>query len=92
MSAKDINDLKKSLTAKKVVIGKEETVKNIKHGKIGKVYLSNNVQKDVKNDIERYSKIAKIEFVVLDKSNEELGIICKKPFSISVLSVLNEKK
>jgi large subunit ribosomal protein L30e len=84
----DINDIKKALDAKKVVIGSEETIKKIKLGKISKVYISSNCPENTKRDIERSSKIGKIDFVVLVKNNEEIGVVCKKPFSISVLSIL----
>ena len=62
-----IDDIKKALDAKKLVIGTDKTIKNLKFG-----------------------KIAKIEFNILNKSNEELGIVCKKPYSISVLSILKD--
>ena len=89
MTLKDINEIKKSLDTKKLIIGANETIKNIKLGKVSIVYLSNNCHEDIKKDIERYSKIAKIDFSVLNKSSEELGVICKKPFSITVLSILS---
>ena len=90
MSLKDIKEIKKSIDNKKIVIGLNKTIKNIKQGNISKVYLSNNCPKNIQNDIKRYSKIAKISSVVLNKSNEDLGVICKKPFSISVLSIVRD--
>lgn len=89
--AGDMDDLKDAMTKKKLVIGTDLTIKKLKLGKISKVYLSKNCTVEMKNDIERYSKLAKIEMVQLDKSNEELGVICKKPFYISVLGVLSGK-
>ena len=83
-----LEDIKKALDAKKIVIGASETLKNIKLGKVSKVYVSNNCPSQ--DDLENSSKIAKIDFTVLDKSNEELGVLCKKPFSISVLSILKD--
>jgi len=83
-----LQEIKKALDSKKLVIGLKESVKNIKLGKISQVYLANNCPENTKKDIQRYSKIAKIDFKVLNKSNEDLGVLCKKPFSISVLSIL----
>ena len=85
-----IDDIKKALDAKKLVIGTDKTLKNLKFGKTAKVYISNNCPKTLHEDIKRASKIAKIEFNILNKSNEELGIVCKKPYSISVLSILKD--
>jgi|TARA_B100002003_G_C14071923_1_gene515722 large subunit ribosomal protein L30e len=86
----NIDDIKKALDAKKVVIGAEETLKKIKLSKLSKVYISSNCPEGKKDDLERASKVAKIDFVVLGKTNEELGVVCKKPFSISVLSTLKD--
>ena len=85
MSAEEI---KKGIESGKVVMGLKETIKNMKLGKISKVFLSNNCPESAKKDIETYSKMSEATFEVLDRSNEEMGIICKKPFSISVLSIL----
>lgn len=92
MSQKDITDIKKNLATKKLVKGTKENLKNIKLGKISKVYISQNCPENTQNDIKRYAKIAKIDSVILNKSSEELGIICKKPFSISILSFIKENK
>lgn len=87
-----IDEIKEALAKGKIVIGSNEAVKKIKLGKVAKVFASNNCPKGVQSDLEKYSKVEEIEFVVLDKDSDELGIICKKPFSISVLSILGEAK
>ena len=92
MTLKDINEIKKSLDSNKVIIGTNNTIRNIKIGKVLKVYLSNNCQKNIQRDIESYSEIADIKCTTLNKSKEDMGVICKKPFSISVLGILNEKQ
>ena len=85
-----IDDIKKALEANKIVIGAEETLKKIKLGRLSKVFVSSNCPGNIKGDLERASKVAKLDFVILDKNNEELGVVCKKPFSISVLSILKD--
>lgn len=92
MTLKDINEIKKSLDNHKVIIGTNDTIRNIKLGNVSKVYLSNNCPKNIQKDVESYSKIAGIKCATLNKSKEDVGVICKKPFSISVLSILNEKQ
>ena len=85
---KNIIEIKKLLKTKNLIIGKERTIKNIRIGKIDRVFLANNCAKDVVEDITYYAKLAKSTVIKLNHNNEDLGIICKKPFSISVLSVL----
>jgi large subunit ribosomal protein L30e len=80
-------DIKKMLKSKKLVIGTEKTLKNLKKGNTSKVYLTANCPKSIKDDIKNYAKLNKAELVELNLPNDELGVICKKPFSISVLSV-----
>ncbi|HLC56189.1 MAG TPA: ribosomal L7Ae/L30e/S12e/Gadd45 family protein [Candidatus Nanoarchaeia archaeon] len=79
-----IENLKKALKEEKLIYGKDETLKKIKSGKVSEVFLSSNCPKELKEDILHYSKIANIKVDQLDVPNDELGIICKKPFSISV--------
>ena len=82
-------EIRKIIAEKEVVFGKEKTIKCIKNGKAKKVFLSSNCPDNLRIDIEKYSKISEIEFEELSYPNDELGIICKKPFSISVFCTLN---
>lgn len=83
-----IKEIKKLIESKKVRIGTEIAIKNMKLGKVERVYLSSNCPAEVKKTIEYYGKLGNVEIVTLEYPNDELGVICKKPFSISVLSVL----
>ncbi|MEM4841533.1 MAG: 50S ribosomal protein L30, partial [Nanopusillaceae archaeon] len=60
----------------------------LKLGKISKVYIASNTPKEIVEDIEYYSKLSNIEIKKLDLTNEELRVILKKPFKISVVSIL----
>lgn len=88
----DIADIKKLLKTKKLVIGTERTIKSIKLGKIEKVFLSANCPKNVLDDIDYYSRMGDFRIIKLRYPNDELGALCKKPFLISVLSVLKGGK
>ncbi len=81
-------DIKKMLKEKKVIIGTDRAIKGLKLGKVEKILLSSNCSEKTMEDINYYAGLSSIETVKLGYSNEELGTICKKPFSISVLSVL----
>ena len=80
-------DIKKMLKAGNVVIGTQKAVKGIKLGKIEKVMVSKNCPAGVEKDINHYAGLAGIEVHKLDYPNDELVVICKKPFSISVLAL-----
>ena len=85
---KNIVELRKLLKGKGLIIGSERTLKNLRLGKISRVYISSNCALETKDSIEHYSKLSKAEVIKLKYPNDELGILCKKPFSISVLSVM----
>ena len=80
-------DLKKLLKTDKLIIGKERTIKSLKLGKLEQVFLSSNCS--CIEDIEYYAGLSgKAKVDKLKVPNDELGVICKKPFSISVIGVL----
>ncbi|MBW2966805.1 50S ribosomal protein L30e [Candidatus Woesearchaeota archaeon] len=81
----NIDDIKKMVKEGKVIIGTSRTIKALKLGKAEKVFLTSNCPDDVKEDIEYYGKLSKVKVVKLRQPSNELGVICKKPFSISVL-------
>ena len=85
-------EIKKLLKAKSLVIGTENTLKNLKLGRIDRVILSSNCPDKVAEDLGYYAGLSKAETVRVPYPNEELGVICKKPFSISVLSILKGAK
>lgn len=87
--AKKINveEIKKMLKAGNLVIGTERTIKGLKSGKVQKVLVSSNCPANVEKSINYYAGLSGAEFHKLEYPNDELSVICKKPFSISVLSV-----
>lgn len=92
MTKKEINDdikvLKERVQDKKVVIGAERTLKYLKDKKVETVYIAKNCPEEVKKETEYYAKMAKVPVVNLDIDNEELGVVCKKNFFISVLGTI----
>lgn len=81
-------EIKKLLAKNKLLLGKDETLKSLKRGKIEKIYLASNTDAKTKKDVDYYKSIANITVEILSETNEELGVVCKKPFSISVIGVL----
>jgi len=85
-------EIRKLIKTKSLVIGTERTIKNLKLGRVEKVILSSNCPENVVDDVNHYSGTSKTETVKVSYPNEELGVICKKPYSISVLSILKGVK
>ena len=81
-------EIRKLLTSKKLLIGKDEVLKNIRKSLVSKVYIASNIPAEVLGDLNRYAKISGFELMETKVPNDELGNVCKKPFSIAVIGVL----
>ena len=85
-------EIKKILKSGNVWLGTERTVKGLRLGKVEKVLVSSNCPARVEKNINYYAGLSGAETHKLEYPNDELGVICKKPFSISVLSILKGAK
>ncbi len=85
----ETDEIKKNLKTDKLVIGTDKTVKLLKLGKLAKIFIARNTAELIEADLNYYSKINDIEVLKLNIDNDELGVLCKKPFSISVIGLLS---
>jgi len=84
----DAAEIKKMLKSGSMVVGTERAVKSLKSGRVQKVLVSANCPASVEKDINYYAALSGAEVHKLKYPNDELSVICKKPFSISVLALL----
>lgn len=89
---KNITEIRKILKTENFVIGADRGIKNLKLGRTEKVFLASNCKEEVQEEVEKLAKLSKVEIIVLKQPNDELGILCKKPFSISMFSVVKITK
>ena len=82
-----VEEIKKNLKTDKLVIGTDKTLKLLKLGKLAKIFIAKNTAELIENDLNYYSKINNVELSKLNIDNEEMGVLCKKPFSISVIGL-----
>jgi len=83
----NLEKIKKNLDMNKIIIGTAVTLKKLKKGDILEVFMSSNCPNYMKEDINYYAGLAKAKVVELKYPNDELGLLCKKPFPISVLGL-----
>lgn len=81
-----MEELKKALKEKNLVFGTKATIRNLRQGKTKHILLSANCPQEVKEELKRYAKLNSAELTELDLPDKEIGMACKKRFSISVLS------
>lgn len=82
--------IKQALKQKKIVFGWNSVERLIKNGSAKIVFLSSTVADSVKIDVRHYaSKIGGFEVELYNGDAYQLGVLCKKPFPISVLGIRN---
>ena len=81
-------EIKKILKSGTIVIGTQSVIKNLKLGNVANVLVSSNCPSGVENSINYYAGLSGAVVNKLDLPNDELGVLCKKPFLISVLALL----
>jgi large subunit ribosomal protein L30e len=71
----------------KVSFGANSALLNAKTGKAKMIVLASNCPKEVKDQIEYYSKISKVPVLTYKGASMDLANICNKLFIISALSI-----
>ena len=84
-----VTEIKDNVKSGKLVVGTERCLKLLKANQLAKVFVSSNCPEDVRSDINHYSSLTTAQIIELSGiPNEELGVLCKKPFPISVLGLM----
>ena len=81
-------DMRKLLTEKKLVIGRDVAIKRLCEGKLARIMIAANCADSVRESMKRYCKLGKVDCIEVNYVDGDLGIMCKKPFSISVIGIL----
>jgi large subunit ribosomal protein L30e len=85
-------EINEALEKRQIVIGMNSTMNALKKGLAKKIIFTKNCAKEFKNEIKELCKISNCEHKEFNGTNIELGVLCKKPFSISVLAILKGEK
>jgi large subunit ribosomal protein L30e len=89
----DLTDIIKTRTKEnRVILGYNTVMKSIKNGNPELIVVANNLPDDRRKIIEHNAKIAKIELKEYPNDSVNLGLVCGKPFTVSVLAIKRSKK
>jgi len=69
----------------KLVFGSNKNMKLLLNDKLQRIYLAKNCNDAYKINVKKQAR--NTEVVELEVPNTEVGVICKKPFSISVIGL-----
>jgi ribosomal protein L30E len=79
----EISQINKIIEAEKAVFGINETLKLIKKKQIEGVFIASNCPEEIEAKLNEL----KVEVKESEKTNLELGVLCKKSFNVSVVGV-----
>jgi large subunit ribosomal protein L30e len=85
VNAKD--EIRKAIADKLAIIGTKVTLKELRKNNISKIFMSKNCPEDVKEDFEKYASLNEVKIEYLTENNESLGMMCQKPFMVSILGL-----
>ena len=71
----------------KVSFGATAALQSAKIGKAKMIVLASNCPKEIKEDIEHYSKISGIPVIAYKGTSMDLAEVSKKPFIVSALTI-----
>ena len=81
------DEIKKAVKERKAILGFRKSLKYIKTKKPKLIVISENIPEDRKKEIEYLAKLEKVKVEVFKGTSKELGIVCGKPFPVSILVI-----
>ena len=84
--------IKTKVKENKIILGYRTVIKFIKNGRPELIVFANNIPEEKRRMIEHNAKIAKIEIKEYPNDGVNLGLVCGKPFPVSVLAIKRSKK
>lgn len=80
--------LRESIDAGKAVIGQKRTLTQLGNGMLDTVILASSAPDMVKAEVNRLANLSETKVEQLDIDNIELGLLGKKPFSITMIGLV----
>jgi len=82
-----VNQIKEAIKTNRVIFGYKKVIKALKTSELSMIILADNTPERIKKDIMYNSNISRTDVKIFDRTNVELGIVCGKPFPITVLGI-----
>ncbi len=84
--------IKKAQKEGKLTIGYKSTLEALKKQELEYAFTAVNAPQNIVEDIKYYSELSQTKYSPLNANSEDLGVACRKQFSVAVVGVLKEKK
>ncbi|SCG84839.1 50S ribosomal protein L30e [Methanobacterium congolense] len=70
-----------------VTLGSDKSIQALKLGKGKLVIIADNCPRDIKEDVEHYSKLSEIPVYTYEGTSVELGSVCGRPYTVATLII-----
>jgi len=71
----------------KITLGSRRTIDAARTGKAKLIIIASNCPSPVRRDIEYYARLSNIPVYIYNSSNIDLGIACRKPFTVTAMAI-----
>jgi len=85
-------EIRRAVDTGKVLFGSEQSEKSILKGEAQLVIIADNTPIGIKEKIKSLAKVANTAVYDFSETSIKLGSLCGKPFSVSVMSVIDAGK
>ncbi len=80
-------EIRSAVSKGNVIIGYRESIKYLKSNTPKLVVIANNIPERMRKNLEDVSSVSGARVEVFEKDSVSLGVICGKPFPVSVLVI-----
>jgi len=84
--------IKRKMREKNVILGYNKVMKAIKTKQLQTIIYATNLPKEKLKIVKHNARIGGIEVKEYSKDSVELGLVCGKPFAVSILAIKGSKK
>lgn len=70
-----------------VTLGSEKSIQALKIGNGKLVIIAENCPREIREDVEHYSKLSDIPVYTFEGSSVDLGSVCGKPFPVATMII-----
>jgi large subunit ribosomal protein L30e len=71
----------------KVTFGADSAVQNARSGRAKMIVIAANCPRSIREDIEYFSTLSSVPFIIFKGTALDLAAVCGKPFTVSALSI-----
>jgi large subunit ribosomal protein L30e len=84
------SNIRLAVDSGKVALGVNKVMESIRGNSAKLIVAATTNKKEILEDVQHVTKISNTKLVMFQGNSMELGAVCGKPYSVSVLSIIEE--